>query len=112
MTPVLQTKFGLDGNCLSACVASVFDLPIQAVPEFSKQGWLLDLDRWFRLCGLRVYSLSAGRAELGIAIGPSPRGLRHAAVWQAGQVLHDPHPDSTGLSAEPDQFLYWERFRS
>ena len=45
MTPVFQTDFGLgSGNCFAACVASLMDLPLDAVPNFS----VADEDWWFK----------------------------------------------------------------
>jgi len=35
MTPVVQTSYGKSkGNCLAACVASILDVPISALPDF------------------------------------------------------------------------------
>ena len=50
MTPVEQTKYGLHaGNCLTACVASLLDVPITAVPEFCVDGeWFTRLDEFCR----------------------------------------------------------------
>ena len=40
-----------------------------------------------------------------IASGPSPRAaVDHAVIWLNGQVVHDPHPDKTGLAGPPDRF--------
>ena len=34
MKPVMQTQFNLQGNCLSACIASLLELTIEEVPNF------------------------------------------------------------------------------
>lgn len=45
MTPVEQTSYEKGkGNCLTACVASVLDMPISALPEFCVDGeWFMRL---------------------------------------------------------------------
>lgn len=50
MTPVEQTSYGKhQGNCLTACVASVLDVPISSVPEFCVDGeWFQRLDTFCR----------------------------------------------------------------
>jgi hypothetical protein len=49
MIPVSQTNFTKHGgNCLTACVASILELPIDAVPEFCVDGeWF---DRLYQFC--------------------------------------------------------------
>lgn len=43
MTPVFQARYGKgDGNCLTACVASILDIPLSDLPEFCVD------DEWFR----------------------------------------------------------------
>ena len=34
-----------------------------------------------------------------IVSGPSPRieGAHHATIWEHGKMIHDPHPDRTGI---------------
>ena len=50
MTPVEQTSYEKNkGNCLTACVASLLDVPISAVPEFCVDGeWFTRLDAFCR----------------------------------------------------------------
>lgn len=35
MTPTLQTRFGNDGNCWPACLATIFDVPLSAVDHLA-----------------------------------------------------------------------------
>ena len=32
-----------------------------------------------------------------IVSGRGHRGYMHATVWRGGKMVHDPHPDSTGI---------------
>lgn len=122
MKPVHQTLFRTDdappderGNCLQAALASVFDLELDQVPHFVA----LDEDVWWeafwRWCRDRNIALNYERTHdedgehipgawvpLGmpyLMTGPSPRGdFSHVVVAQDHELLHDPHPDGTGLA--------------
>lgn len=114
MRLVDQTKFGSpDGNCLSACVATIFALNIDDVPSFTSPGWWKSLEDWSAVRlkmtpVMRSARLSAGeRVPIAIACGKSPRGLKHAVVWQHGEMLHDPHPDRSGIESV-DYFICFE----
>ena len=114
MTPVFQTKMGEGGNCFSACLASIFDLPIDAVPNFFETcghedtAWWKGVRDWLRPRGLGVIFLQLASPEhlklfegYLIVSGKSSRGLYHATIWRDGVMVHDPHPSGTGI-AEPD----------
>lgn len=53
MTPIFQTKFKAGtGNCLTACVASLLDVSIEALPEFCIDGeWFDKLDSFCKESG-------------------------------------------------------------
>ncbi|MET7944358.1 hypothetical protein [Streptomyces sp. NPDC005302] len=90
---------GRPGNCLQAAVASLLELPLQAVPHF------LLLDDWWgtvvdfcRLHGVDVHEQSPDEpCAYGMAFGFSERGVRHAVCWIDGRIAHDPHPSRRGL---------------
>lgn len=56
MTPVMQIDFGDGtGDCFAACLASILDLPLEAVPNFRRiqtesntSDMILDADQWLR----------------------------------------------------------------
>ena len=114
MTPREQTSFGApDGDAMRAAVASVLDLPIEAVPNFAdaREQWWEALVAWATTRDLVLDSGPEGEIPAGahaVATGEGPRGHRHAVVWADGTMAHDPHPDRTGLAAPPDRF-YWFR---
>lgn len=109
MIPVDQTFFvgdesGVSGNCLQAVFASVLEKPLYSVPHFVEfEDWIGALYLYLdgRKLDLRVYHTDPGVES--IAVGMSPRGVRHAIVWNQGMV-HDPHPSREGLSEEPTEF--------
>lgn len=118
MTPVDQRIIakteGAVGDCLSACIASVLDLPLDDVPIFvAEPDWYGACVAWLRARGIALVLLQNLQNEwpwippdnLPIIVGgPSPRGPWHHAVvgiWRDGgamQVLHDPHPSRAGLA--------------
>ena len=111
MTPVFQaTKF----DCLSACVASVLDLPLSEIPlwwELSGDDWIEAIKNWAESRGLGfVYFDLKDRTQwpvlhgfYGIAAGPTPRSAEyfHAVVVKAVhednrtrlEFIHDPCPN-------------------
>jgi hypothetical protein len=113
MTPVTQTIFYekgaiIGGDCLRAAVASIYDLPLEAVPHFAQfqKNWFTALSLYVDSQGFRIHKVYRPKLAEGyvLAFGKSPRGsFRHAVVWSGGEVAHDPHPDGTGLDGEPDE---------
>jgi hypothetical protein len=110
MIPVYQTKFHTTtekGNCLAACVASIFGCDIDdvmALEDLPPGEWITALERWLALRGHGWDVSTADPApELPesfdyLAIGPSPRGdYRHCVVYRNGHMIHDPHPSGDGL---------------
>lgn len=89
---------GVPGNCLQAAVASLLDLDLDDVPHFIEHDdWLQYLVDWGRERGYLVVSRRPDAVRMGIAYGPSPRGVQHAVVWLDGAIAFDPHPSRAGL---------------
>lgn len=121
MKPVDQTRFGgpLDppetrGNCMEACVASIFELSLDDVPALEGDDWAAPLRRWLQARGLDC--VTVGRPDDGKGFGafdldawgvlavPSRfhrmstgEPALHAVVWRAGKVEHDPSSRSRAL---------------
>lgn len=101
MIPVDQTTYGPnDGNCFSACIASILEVPLASVPRvYNLDG---DLLRWLatQVLSATLYDASIYMPPgYAIAAGPSLRfaGRMHACVAYDGRVVHDPHPSRDGL---------------
>lgn len=124
MIPVNQTTFGIkEGNCHAACVASILEIPIDQVPNFAKgndsEAMHAAFGKWAWEHGQDVLEMYTGYLDgkplyfcgyqpYVILSGKSPRCDDHHAVVgrisKSGfgfEVIHDPHPDKTGL---PDGF--------
>lgn len=102
MKPVYQTIFDdQQGNCMAACVASLLELPLDAVPNPHTTTWWDDWQAWLKERGL--YLVEATGADwtppgFAILVGTSPRGpWQHACVTYNGEIVHDPHPDGGGV---------------
>jgi hypothetical protein len=124
MKPVMQTVTGRGGNCMAACLASILELAITDVPNFfdlapDEPGpWWKVVRDWLRPHGFGIITLGFEKAEswdelcldgYHIVSGKSPRleGAHHSTVWHRGRMVHDPHPDQTGIPApETIEMLY------
>lgn len=119
MKPVLQTTFGIGtGNCFSACIASLLEVPIEEVPFFMGEDEPMQAcDAWLAPFGLYILQRWMPRPvptkELfeGVdaldALGDRtangwPRGFYilaglnaggpHTVVAQDTKIVHDPNP--------------------
>jgi hypothetical protein len=96
--PVTQTKFGYpDGNCMAAAVASVFELPLEDVPDLATPRWLAVLAAYLEPLGLCPLASPVPVEGWSVVCGDGPRGNLHAVVALDGAIVHDPHPDRSGL---------------
>lgn len=122
MIPIKQTKFGEEGNCFAACIASLLECDIDSVPFLGKdEDWneyserlndflkeshqiLFSWDEYdpeiitdFTITGLKnTYYILSGKAA---------RGYEHAVIYKNGILAHDPHPDNTGITTI--NHIYW-----
>ena len=126
MKPVFQTTFGGPkapieerGNCFSACVASILELPIEQVPTFViEDDWHIAAQTWLNARGLWLLSLPWDDEWGAIVLEPfggyhiiggqSPRGEHgHSVVGLRGEIVHDPHPSGEGIRP-PNAEFPWE----
>ncbi len=121
---VMQTKFGVDGDCFNACLASLLGVPLESVDYFrDEKTWYADLQEWLKPRGLAYVEIMAKPWNfyrfplpvLAIAGGPSPRGVEggHAVVVELNRydrnIVHDPHPSGEGvLEIETIGLLTWQ----
>lgn len=105
---------GVPGDCLRACICSIFELPIRDVPHFAAEDdWYGALNRWVEGRGFRLSvafirfeedepTILTGHPSDGIywiADVLSPRLLNekgkpgiHEVVMCGGELAWDPHP--------------------
>jgi hypothetical protein len=105
MIPVDQTQLHggkTKGNCLRACLASILEIDIEAMPHFEEKGeyWFTDLRRWMRKFNGKTVHVFPGTFKpegYCLAAGMSPRNIYHCVVCLDGEIVHDPHPSKSGL---------------
>ena len=106
MKKVYQTKFGKEGNCFPACLASILEIGIDEIPNFQEpQGeWYTLYKKWLNRYSLDLIALLNWDDQpkncpevYSIVSGKSPRGLQHATVYYGLEMVHDPHPDGGGV---------------
>jgi hypothetical protein len=113
--PVTQTilhdpENGQFGNCFSAVLASLLHLPIEDVPVFQeKETWKKEVNKFLRPYNLAFFDFMdyPVAAEFGGVVGlyheqagktARESECSHACVAVDGNVIHDPHPNGSGLS--------------
>lgn len=117
MIGVHQTTFGKGkGNCFTACIASLLELPIEAVPFFcGKDNWRKATDEWLAPRGYFYLDVSLPgdmRDDLAeywgyhVISGKSSRGLQHSVIGYRGKMIFDPHPSGEGLVGDESDFEY------
>jgi hypothetical protein len=96
MTPVFQTRFGKDGNCWAACLASIFDVTLEEVDHCAcnHADWFEQTRKWLAARGLfdlqvQFYELEGRKhfpfvappdGTLCVLSGKTTRGLFHVVV--------------------------------
>ena len=111
MIPTRQTRTGKIGNCFSACLASILEIPLREVPNFvdasTDEQFYENAAKWLASHGLYYVQLKPDDPMLAVMFkegpiyhtieGISPRGGMHATVGLNGHMVWDPHPpDGTG----------------
>ena len=137
MKPVNQTKFGYpEGNCLMACVASILEVDLDALPDLFEEcctplddgeGVTWDDGNWWDVLqqSVRAHGWEAvyrgdhpEQHPGGYAIAGGPGGrafdeqgedVGHCVVYVDGEMVHDPHPDKTGLSGPIEDWILLDK---
>jgi hypothetical protein len=117
MKPVYQTIFKPPlGNCLQACLASLFELPLANVPNFMEaKDWWDEYCNWMvENHALQPLALDATTGDWlprgwHMIQGKSPRGdYDHIVVGHDGRIVHDPFPNGDPL----EDIKYYDVFVS
>jgi len=105
----------INGDCWRASVASILELPIEEIPPFEDLPIREAQGEYVKVLGRNGYGLYSMYVEAGeehpvmlkgeheyyFMLGPSPRfsDADHICVGHKGKMVHDPHPDRTGLKS-------------
>ena len=114
MKPVYQTRFGgsdapeaEQGDCMAACLASIFEVTLDDVPDFTGTinggDWFFELQKWLKAKNLSLLMLPAKpldvpagyamAAVLSKTLAKPEDG--HMIVVKNGLPIHDPNPRVT-----------------
>lgn len=121
MIPVYQNKFvdptvpleGQRGNCFTAVLASLLELPLAAVPNFVEID-VLGGPNWWWLFHKYIESFYDGRKIIKCFPKSPPSNkfytigglssrateinpIHHIVIFKNGKMVHDPHPNGGGL---------------
>lgn len=119
-----------DGNCFTSCLASILEVPLEAMRGFDmifwrgarqveaiadpwskKVVWWRTWDRLQRYLCKHFYVSMAFDLEapegFSVACGVNPRGIGHCVVALDGAPIHDPNPKQTWL-VEIDSYVWLE----
>lgn len=133
MKPTRQTRQGApQGNCYAACIASIFELPLSAVPDprwppsvpwegaweegaTEEQKLVIqriasEWDQWRAARGLAAFTLAAdGWIPPGYAVGAvtNLKGQPHAVVVKDGQIVWDPSPAADSYQQPLQRLTYF-----
>lgn len=120
---IIATREMVVGNCFSACVASVLELPIAEVPLFfsfedsvnhnDDPIWWRIFQLWLEVHGIVAVCYVAPSPPIpgwpegySLAGGVSPRnGIMHECVALDGVLVHDPNPDRTFFAGPIVDFI-------
>ena len=126
MKPVMQTKYGEDGNCFAACVASILEVSIDEVP------WLKEPENW-KDYSLRLNNYLKEKHYLKlfhfgfdaltnhypdtmtdgyyIVSGKIEGGLEHSVVYKNGELIHDSNPKKNKILELECIYLFIKIFK-
>lgn len=134
MTPTKQRNLhrpgeGVWGDCHSACLASMLDLPLDDVPHFGEGGpdgqeFNRRVREWLSIRGLGQAS-AAFEGELDAVLrmmrhvnpgvyyilgGRSLTGVNHSVVALENRIVHDPSLNESGIVRPCEDGFYWVTF--
>lgn len=118
MKPVdqMDTRLGF-GDCFRACVASIFEFPIEEMPNFwdhtqdARVFWKMVNDWMRERLGMGCFPVKLTEEHeymlkdvMCVALGKQRRSDEdHAVVWR-NELIHDPHPSRDGIINHPDTY--------
>ena len=122
MKPVQQTKTGpLRGDCLAACVASIFEVSIKDVPHLDEDSWHQNLREWLNARSFSFVYIESDAQSLAAPDGLSiacqsfyvstgeyaGEKRTHCVVSHNGTTIWDPWPGSGTFSQKSPETVSW-----
>ena len=107
MKPLMQTRFGKEGNCFAACVASVLEVSIDEVP------WLEDPENW-QDYSTRLNNYLKERHDLKLFAFGFESITSHfpdSVVYKNGKLVHDSNPKKNKIIELEYIYLFIKIFK-
>ena len=127
ITRVEQTKLYSEntvGNCLSACLSMIMDIPIDDVPVFmeKKSRWYENMKQWideqgYYFVDIHLWNHGDGKLMIYpsefpvITGGYTSRGVVKHSVVVCQAKVYDPHPSQDGLKSVDTIYLIIKKNR-
>lgn len=97
MKKVYQSRVGKNGNCLSACIASLLEMQLKYLPKIDNsnyKNWINAYQLFLNPMNLGMTLSDFDHSPKGWAIGVFGTGKKydHAVVCYNGRKRHDPTP--------------------
>jgi hypothetical protein len=117
-------KVDVPGNCFQAALAGVLGLRLTSVPHFALLGqmhWMQAAIAWLQVEHEVAIDTTNDEPIEGYALlphcivrGTTERGTHHACVGDTvtGEVVHDPHPDRSGLTFVNSRFYFYKKIKT
>ncbi len=107
------------GNCMAACLASLFELELSEVPDFAGKivngKWYVILNVWLAKRNLEL-SFYPAKGTVPPMQGYYMLAVKsttlknpddgHMVIAQNGQVVHDPNPNAKAVGEKEDLWLF------
>lgn len=96
------------GNCYATVIACIIGKTspedvIQIQEHYDNENWLDKLKEWLFNEGWEHKNIDGHLCndDLYLVVGDSPRKTNHyhVCIYQNGEMVHDPHPDRTGIKS-------------
>ncbi len=113
MIPVYQTRYGSKkGNCFQAALASLFELKLDAVPDFCNKysthtdEWYVQYLKWLNKRGYTSITIKDNLSRPNykncylLVTGKNANGVNHCVIYRNGKPVHNPHKDCSGIIPE------------
>lgn len=114
MKPVFQTKYGKEkGNCFQACVASLFEMELEDVPDFCNheplEEWYESFILWLRDRGFSSIPVKIDKKNnllrgsrykdcfLIVSGNRKEDGVKHSTIYLHNECIHNPHKKCRGI---------------
>jgi len=118
MKKVYQTKYGKnEGNCFQACVASLFEMSLEEVPNFC---WYEPIEKWYENFILWLHKKGFSAIPLQetninrpnykncflIVSGKNQDGIMHSVIYKNGEPLFNPNKNCKGINPEMVDIIF------